>query len=159
MTWHKCKVVKVCVAADGTETASPVVQIMLTDQEGAFRESWFFAAQDSKSEMLNVALMAIGANATVNAMVTKPHPKNSPQTQITRIEIFSNAGATAADVSTSEPAPAAAVVTAAFRIPGFPFPAQPPDLTVHNLTVTGDIFLTYHASNPGEVLGSEAEKL
>jgi hypothetical protein len=112
MKWHRCKIMSVRVAADGTETAPPVTYVMLT-------------------EILNLALMAVSTNAIVSAAVEKPNANNAPFTQINRLEMFAVGSSPSMTVERRAGPPG--------NIWGLP---QPPDLTVHNLTVTGDIFLT-----------------
>jgi hypothetical protein len=72
-------------AADGTETPAPVIYINLTDQAGSFPASWFFAADNSKSQMLAVALTAISLQATVQATIDLPNAGNNPFTEIYRL--------------------------------------------------------------------------
>lgn len=130
MKWNRCKIMSVRVAADGAETAPPVTYVMLTDQEGAFKNAWFFAPESSKREILNLALMAVSTNAIVSAVLEKPNTKNAPFTQITRLEMFVEESSSSKTIERRAGPPG--------NIWGLP---QPPDLTVHNLTVTGDIFL------------------
>jgi len=56
MPWFTCKVNRVGPASDGGETSTPVIYINLTDQAGAFNRYWFYAAENSRSQMLAVAL-------------------------------------------------------------------------------------------------------
>jgi hypothetical protein len=64
-----------------------VIYINLTDQGGAFAGQWFFAAANSRNEMLAVALAAIGLEKTVNASLDPPKPGNSPYTQCYRMYV------------------------------------------------------------------------
>jgi len=131
MPWYNCFVLKAGPSADRTETESPVIQIMLTDQAGAFANCWFFAANSAKSEMLTAALSAMTTNATVSVQADVPNVNNNPLTQISSLQVLASTASTA-----SAPAVARRV-----SVQGL-IPTGPPDLTVHNLTVTGDIFLT-----------------
>ena len=85
--WYTCRVNRVGPAADGTETQAPVIFINLTDQGGGFTGQWFFAAANSRNEMLAVALAAIGLGKTVNANLDPPKPGGSPYTQCYRLYV------------------------------------------------------------------------
>jgi hypothetical protein len=80
--WYNCTINNVGPAAD----AGPrlVVYINLTDEGGAFVNRWFFAADNSKSEMLAVALTAVSLGATVLVATADPPDE---YTQISRIYI------------------------------------------------------------------------
>lgn len=86
--WNTCRVNRVGPAADGTDTPGPVIYINLTDQAGAFTGQWFFAAANSRNEMLAVALAAISLGKTVNANVDPPKPGGSPYTQCNRLYLI-----------------------------------------------------------------------
>jgi len=83
--WVVCKVNNAGPAADGTETVAPTVYINLTDNAGSFGGQWFFAANNSKSQMLAVALTAISLQTTVGCVLDPPNPNNQPFTQIHRL--------------------------------------------------------------------------
>lgn len=85
MPWFTCRVHNVGPASDGTETPDPAIYINLTDTAGSFSGQWFFAANNSKSQMLAVALSAISLQATVGVAANSPNPSNSPFTEITRL--------------------------------------------------------------------------
>ena len=59
MPFFSCTVNEIGPAADGTETADPVIYINLTDTGGSFVNQWFHAAENSKGQMLSVGLAAI----------------------------------------------------------------------------------------------------
>ena len=83
--WKSCTVGWVGPAADGSETSEPVIYINLTDTGGAFNQFWFFAADNAKTEMLAVALMARALGLPVQAAIDSPNPGGSPYTQIYRL--------------------------------------------------------------------------
>jgi hypothetical protein len=143
MPWYTCSVLKAGPSAEGTETASPVIYIMLTDQAGSFANCWFYAANSAKSEMLTAALAAIGSGASVSVLADPPNTNNSSYTQITQMQVLAAPAAT--------PTMAAMSTLAGSVLNGIR-PFGPPDMTVHNLTVTGDIFLTATASAPWQNL-------
>lgn len=74
-------------ASDGTETPVPVIYINLSDAAGSFANSWFYAADNSKSQMLAVALTAISLQATVQVILDTPNANNNPFTQIYRLYV------------------------------------------------------------------------
>jgi hypothetical protein len=88
--WVTCRVNMAGPAFDGGETPAPVIYINLTDVAGSFTSYWFFAADNSKSQMLAVALAAISVQAPVSVNLEDPQPGNSPYTRINRLYI--NAG-------------------------------------------------------------------
>jgi hypothetical protein len=143
MPWYTCSVLKAGPSAEGTETASPVIYIMLTDQAGSFGNCWFYAANSAKNEMLTAALAALGSGASVSILADAPKTNNSSYTQITQMQVLAASAAT--------PSVAAFAVQTGSAITGIR-PFGPPDMTVHNLTVTGDIFLTATASIPWQNL-------
>jgi hypothetical protein len=51
MPFFSCTVNEIGPAADGTETADPVIYINLTDKGGSFVNQWFHAAENSKAQM------------------------------------------------------------------------------------------------------------
>jgi hypothetical protein len=85
--WKTCTVGWVGPAADGSETPDPVIYINLTDTAGGFKEFWFFAADNAKTEMLAVALMARALGRPVQAAVDVPNPGGTPYTQIYRLYV------------------------------------------------------------------------
>jgi hypothetical protein len=75
MAQYNCTVNNAGPAANGAEAPSPpgpVVYINLTDEGGAFQGRWFYAADNTKSEMLAVALTAMSLQATVLAFIVDP---------------------------------------------------------------------------------------
>jgi hypothetical protein len=74
MTWYTCTVNEAGPADDATETPDGSVYINLTDQGGAFTETWFYCAAGSKSYMLAVALAAISIGAKVEVGAFPPGP-------------------------------------------------------------------------------------
>ena len=85
--WFNCTVNMVGPAADATEYPPPVVYVMLTDALGSFNSQWFYAASNSKNEMLAVALSAISLGKKVSAAVDPPVAGGSPYTQCYRLYI------------------------------------------------------------------------
>jgi hypothetical protein len=82
-----CTVNEAGPAADGTETPPPVVYIKLSDQADppAFSGQWFYAAVNSKEEMLAVALTAISTGSSVSADAVQPNAGGQPYTEISRL--------------------------------------------------------------------------
>ena len=74
-------------AADGNQTTNPVIYIGLTDLGGKFTGQWFFAAKNSKAEMLAGALSAISLGKTVPVVLDPPDVNGSPYTQYYRFYI------------------------------------------------------------------------
>jgi hypothetical protein len=75
-------------ASDGLEAPNPpdlVTYINLTDQGGSFANKWFYAADNSKSEMLAVALTAISVQASVQVTLDPPNAANDPFTKVYRL--------------------------------------------------------------------------
>jgi uncharacterized membrane protein YadS len=73
---------------NGTASARstrPVLYINLTDSAGTFANKWFFAANNCKSQMLTVAVAALGAHVSVAAILDPPNSANSPFTKIYRL--------------------------------------------------------------------------
>lgn len=85
MPWFTCTVNNAGPASDATETPQPVIYINLTDTAGSFGGQWFFAANNSKSEMLAVALSAMSLQATVQVAAPAPNAGNNPFTEISRL--------------------------------------------------------------------------
>jgi hypothetical protein len=83
--WKDCTVDRVGPAADGGETAQPVIYLMLTAVDNTFNGQWFYAAEAAKTEMLAVALTAQSLNRRVNAAIDPPNPKGSPYTACYRL--------------------------------------------------------------------------
>ncbi len=83
MAWFTCTVNSAGPASDASETAPPAIYINLTDQAGSFTNQWFFAADNSKQQMLAVALSAMTLGAKVQMAVAPLNP--SPFTQIDRL--------------------------------------------------------------------------
>jgi hypothetical protein len=83
--WKTCTVGWVGPAADGSDGPEPVVYISLTDTAGSFNGFWFFAADNAKTEMLAVALMARALGKPVQAAVDVPNAGGNPYTQVYRL--------------------------------------------------------------------------
>jgi hypothetical protein len=84
---YNCTVQAAGPASNGNETAKPVIYIRLTDVGGAFKGYWFFAAENSRNEMLTVALNAISTGKRVDVSADAPVPNNQTYTQIYRFYI------------------------------------------------------------------------
>ena len=85
MAFFSCTVNEIGPAADGTETANPVIYINLTDTGGSFVNQWFHAAENSKAQMLSVGLAAISTNRRVEAAIDTP---NVPYSSVTRMYLL-----------------------------------------------------------------------
>ena len=85
MPSYRCTVNEVGPAIDGTETASPVVYINLTDTKGSFANTWFYAADGAQNQMLDVAIAAINGDNAVDVVATGPNAGGMPYTEIARI--------------------------------------------------------------------------
>jgi hypothetical protein len=88
MAFFSCTVNEIGPAADGTETAEPVIYVNLTDVAGSFVNQWFFAAQKSKEEMLSVGLAAMSSNRLVEAAIDTP---NAPYSSVRRMYLMGSA--------------------------------------------------------------------
>ena len=77
MPFFTCTVNEIGPAADGTETADPVIYMNLTDAGGSFVNHWFYAAENSKDQMLSVGLAAMSTNRQVEAAIDTPHVQYS----------------------------------------------------------------------------------
>ena len=88
-TWSVCNVNQAGAAGNGTETAVPVVYIMLTDAATGgpqFTDQWFYADNNGKDELLAVALSAISAGKQVTATYDPPsNPGGEPYPQLYRL--------------------------------------------------------------------------
>ena len=84
-----CTVNAAGTASDPTEPnlTPPATYILLTDQAGSFAARWFYAADNSKSQMLAVALTAISSQADVQVTLDPPNAANNPFTQIYRLYV------------------------------------------------------------------------
>jgi hypothetical protein len=67
-----CNVIQAGPGVNGSLTPDPQVQFLLTDAQGTFSNTWFFASQAAKNQMLAVALAAISTQSQVNAWVDAP---------------------------------------------------------------------------------------
>jgi hypothetical protein len=85
MPSYRCSVNEAGPAVDGIETTSPVVYINLTDTNGSFANTWFYAADGAQDQMLDVAIAAITRNNTVDLFAATPNAGGSPYTKIDRI--------------------------------------------------------------------------
>ena len=83
--WLTCTVGWVGVASDSTDSPNPVTYMVLNDNAGSFANTFFFAADNAKTEMLAVALMARSLNCPVQVDVNPPNPGGTPSTQINRL--------------------------------------------------------------------------
>jgi hypothetical protein len=72
-----CTVNEIGPAADGVETPNPVIYMNLTDTGGSFINHWFYAAENSKAQMLSVGLAAMSTNRQVEAAIDSPHVQYS----------------------------------------------------------------------------------
>jgi hypothetical protein len=84
MPWYRCKVNEVGPAGDGTETPAPVVYINVTDTGGAFANTWFYAANGIKQQLLDVGIAAIINCQYVEVAATAPAAGNNPFTEVSR---------------------------------------------------------------------------
>jgi hypothetical protein len=90
MAWYTCRVNNVGPAADGTETPAGSVYINVTDTAnppGFQGGQWFYFADNSKNQMLAVALAAISVGATVQVAAVPPNANNTPFTEVSRLYI------------------------------------------------------------------------
>ena len=89
LQWFTCTVNQVGPAADGAgaETAIPVIYVNLSDSSDSFSSCWFFAAEQSRREMLAVALAALNTGRTVSVCVQTPNPGNDPYTPCYRMYV------------------------------------------------------------------------
>jgi hypothetical protein len=85
MAFFSCTVNEIGPAADGTETANPVIYINLTDTAGSFANQWFHAAEISKAQMLSVGLAAMSTNRHVEVALDTP---NVPYSRVTRMYLL-----------------------------------------------------------------------
>lgn len=85
MAWFTCTVNSTGPASDATDTPPPVIYINLTDQGGSFADQWFYAAENSKQQMLAVALSAMTLGASVQMGGAPPNPNNNPFTRVDRL--------------------------------------------------------------------------
>jgi len=88
MAWYTCKVNGVGPAADGTETPDGSVYINATDTAnppGFQGGQWFYFADNSKSQMLAVAIAAISIGTTVELGADPPNANNTPFTEVSRL--------------------------------------------------------------------------
>lgn len=83
--WYSCTVNQVGPAADGTDTPPPTVYLMLSDTAGSFNYQWFYAAENSRNQMLAVALAAISLGRHVTAALGVPSPTGLPYPQCYRL--------------------------------------------------------------------------
>jgi hypothetical protein len=86
--WFLCNVAQASVSVGVPQTTDPAIQILLTDANGLFSNTPFFAADAGKNQMLAVALSAVSLQAQVNAYVDDPtQPVNPPGAQVYSIAI------------------------------------------------------------------------
>jgi hypothetical protein len=89
MGFFTCTVNEIGPAADGAETAEPVIYINLTDTGGSFANQWFYAAERSKTQMLSVGLAAMSTNRPVEAAIDTP---NVPYSSVRRMYLMGPGG-------------------------------------------------------------------
>jgi hypothetical protein len=87
MAWFTCTVNNAGPASDANETPIPAIYINLTDQGGSFANKWFYAADNSKQQMLAVALNAMTVGASVQMGGDPPNDNNNPFTRIDRLYV------------------------------------------------------------------------
>ena len=85
MAFFSCTVNEIGPAADGIETVNPVIYINLTDTGGSFVNQWFYAAENSKAQMLSVGLAAMSTNRQVEVAIDSP---NVPYSSVTRMYLL-----------------------------------------------------------------------
>lgn len=98
MPWYKCTVNEVGPAIDGTETTTPVVYINLTDLEGSFANTWFYAVNGGQDQILDAGIAAIVNNSRVQVAATTPNAGGSPYTDLTRMYEVRNTPAPPSDL-------------------------------------------------------------
>jgi hypothetical protein len=87
--FYLCTVTEATVAVGVPGTTDPVIQVVLTDANGSFSGAPFFASENGKLQMLDVALAAITAQKQVNATLDNPsEPVTPPGAQIYRLSII-----------------------------------------------------------------------
>jgi hypothetical protein len=74
-----CTVNQTGPAVGAGVTPDPTIEFSLTDSKGSFTNTWFFAAQSAKNQMLAVALAAISTQSQVNAWVDAPQQSGMTQ--------------------------------------------------------------------------------
>ena len=89
MAFFSCTVNEIGPAADGAETAEPVIYINLTDTGGSFANRWFYAAERSKTQMLSVGLAAMSTNRPVEAAIDTP---DVPYSSVRRMYLMGPGG-------------------------------------------------------------------
>jgi Phosphodiester glycosidase/Carboxypeptidase regulatory-like domain len=83
--WYECIVNEVGPAIGG-ETPDPVIYINLTDTAGSFADTWFYALDPVKIQVLDVGIAAINGNKRVSVAATTPNPGGAaPYTDISSI--------------------------------------------------------------------------
>jgi hypothetical protein len=86
-----CTVNEVGPASDAPETHSPTIYMDLTDLGGSFTETWFYAANSSKREMLAVALAAVSTQSQVRAVLDVPTGQDvTPHPQCYRLYLVAS---------------------------------------------------------------------
>jgi hypothetical protein len=85
MSFFSCTVNEIGPAADGTETADPVIYMNLTDTGGSFVNQWFYAAENSKDQMLSVGLAAMSTKRQVEVALNTP---TVPYSSVTRMYLL-----------------------------------------------------------------------
>jgi hypothetical protein len=89
MAFFSCTVNEIGPAADGIETANPVIYIKLTDTGGSFVNQWFHAVENSKAQMLSVGLAAMSTNRQVEVAIDTP---NVPYSSVRRMYLAAGGG-------------------------------------------------------------------
>ena len=89
ITDYTCIVNQAGPSTQATSTSSPVVLFNLSDVQGSFNNTWFFAAGTAKNQMLAVALAAVSTQSQVNAWVDTPTP-GGPVTECYNLYIIAS---------------------------------------------------------------------
>ena len=91
MPEYTCTVVQAGAAASGGGlTPDPGVLLYLTDTQGSFPPSWFFAAQTAKNQMLAVALAAISTQSQVHVFAADAPVAGGAPPQINNLYIIAS---------------------------------------------------------------------
>jgi len=88
MSWYRCTVNEAGPVSDGSETPDLVVYINLTDTQGSFKNTWFYATKGIQNQALDVAIAAINGHKEVEVATTVPNPGNQPLTGIDRLYLI-----------------------------------------------------------------------
>jgi hypothetical protein len=75
---YTCTVNQAGATVQSSVTPLPVILFLLTDAAGTFSNTWFFAANVAKREMLATALAAIATQSQVNIFLDPPDGSGNP---------------------------------------------------------------------------------